>query len=107
VVDTLTIGELAERTGVAAGTLRMWERRYGFPRPRRSSSGHRRYSSADATLVERVLRHRAAGLSLAAAWLNSTAVRRAPGPRGSPSPPAIRPPGNGRYRVGLPHHGCG
>jgi DNA-binding transcriptional MerR regulator len=67
VVDTLTIGELAARTGVAAGTLRMWESRHGFPRPRRSSSGHRRYSSADATLVEQVLRHRAAGLSLAAA----------------------------------------
>src|ERR1700733_10420713 len=31
----LAIGELAERAGVPAPTLRSWETRYGFPRPRR------------------------------------------------------------------------
>ncbi len=30
--------------GVSANTLRSWERRYGFPRPRRSTGGHRQYS---------------------------------------------------------------
>jgi hypothetical protein len=30
--------------GVSTNTLRSWERRYGFPRPRRSSGGHRRYA---------------------------------------------------------------
>ena len=39
----LTIGDLAERTGVSTGTLRMWETRYGFPVPQRRASGHRRY----------------------------------------------------------------
>lgn len=29
--------------GVSANTLRSWERRYGFPRPRRSAGGHRHY----------------------------------------------------------------
>jgi DNA-binding transcriptional MerR regulator len=30
--------------GISTNTLRSWERRYGFPRPRRSSGGHRRYA---------------------------------------------------------------
>ena len=29
--------------GVSANTLRSWERRYGFPQPRRSAGGHRHY----------------------------------------------------------------
>jgi len=30
--------------GVSANTLRSWERRYGFPQPRRSPGGHRHYA---------------------------------------------------------------
>jgi DNA-binding transcriptional MerR regulator len=30
--------------GVSTNTLRSWERRYGFPQPRRSAGGHRQYS---------------------------------------------------------------
>ena len=63
----LTIGQLAERTGAAAGTLRMWESRYGFPRARRLASGHRRYSEEDVEHVRDVLRRRESGLSLPAA----------------------------------------
>lgn len=63
----LTIGDLASRTGVAAGTLRTWESRYGVPSPGRSKSGQRRYSSDDVVLVEETLRHRASGLSMSAA----------------------------------------
>jgi DICT domain-containing protein len=63
----IAIGELASRTGVGEATLRMWERRHGFPAPERLASGHRRYRTADAELVAGVLRERAAGLSLAAA----------------------------------------
>jgi DNA-binding transcriptional MerR regulator len=33
----------ASMLGVSANTLRSWERRYGFPRPRRSAGGHRHY----------------------------------------------------------------
>jgi MerR family transcriptional regulator, light-induced transcriptional regulator len=64
---TLTIGDLVARTGVSEGTLRMWERRHGFPAPERLPSGHRRYRESDVELVEQVVRERAAGLSLAAA----------------------------------------
>jgi DICT domain-containing protein/predicted DNA-binding transcriptional regulator AlpA len=63
----LTIGDLVARTGVSEGTLRMWERRHGFPRPERLPSGHRRYSESDVELVLQVVREREAGLSLATA----------------------------------------
>ena len=63
----LTIGDLVARTGVSEGTLRMWERRHGFPSPERLPSGHRRYVESDAELVLQVMRERGAGLSLAAA----------------------------------------
>jgi DICT domain-containing protein len=71
VVEDLTIGQLAERTGVQAGTLRMWEQRHGFPRARRLPSGHRRYRLAEVERVLDVLRAREAGLSLGAAIARS------------------------------------
>jgi MerR family transcriptional regulator, light-induced transcriptional regulator len=64
---SLTIGDLVERTGVSEGTLRIWERRHGFPTPERLPSGHRRYHEADVELVLQVVRERADGLSLPAA----------------------------------------
>ncbi len=63
----LTTAQLAERTGLSAGTLRMWENRHGFPDPSRLPGGHRRYSEADAEQVLEVLRLRDQGLSLPAA----------------------------------------
>ena len=71
--DGLAIGELAEQTGVPAATLRSWETRYGFPRPRRLEGGHRRYHLADVALIREVLRQRTAGLSLEAAIGQATA----------------------------------
>jgi MerR family transcriptional regulator, light-induced transcriptional regulator len=69
----LAIGELADRTAVPAATLRSWETRYGFPRPRRLEGGHRRYAEGDVALVREVLRQREAGLSLEAAIAAATA----------------------------------
>jgi MerR family transcriptional regulator, light-induced transcriptional regulator len=76
----LTIGQFVELTGVPEGTLRMWERRYGFPAPERLPSGHRRYSEHDAVLVRRVASERSAGLSLAAAVQRVTDDAAAPSP---------------------------
>jgi methylmalonyl-CoA mutase cobalamin-binding subunit len=42
-----SIGAVTRRTGLTDHTLRAWERRFGFPRPQRLPSGHRRYSSED------------------------------------------------------------
>jgi DICT domain-containing protein len=64
---SIPIGRLVARTGVSEGTLRMWERRHGFPTPERLASGHRRYRERDVELVAQVVRERDAGLSLAAA----------------------------------------
>jgi DICT domain-containing protein len=66
-VTTLRIGDLARRTGVAEGSLRMWESRHGFPVPQRLSSGHRRYSEHDVELVRQIASQRAAGVTLAVA----------------------------------------
>jgi DICT domain-containing protein len=72
----LTIGAVAVRTDVSVPVLRAWEVRYGFPRPERSPSGHRRYSERDVEMILRVVRERQAGLSLEAAIER---VRRADG----------------------------
>lgn len=63
----LTISAVAERTKVGVAVLRAWEQRYGFPRPTRVTSGHRRYSERDVEQIRRVVRERDAGLSLEAA----------------------------------------
>jgi MerR family transcriptional regulator, light-induced transcriptional regulator len=71
--DGLSIGELARRTGVPAATLRSWEDRYGFPRPRRLAGRHRRYQDGDTALIGEILRLRASGMSLQAAIGQATA----------------------------------
>jgi methanogenic corrinoid protein MtbC1 len=43
---TLSIGAVSKATDIPVETLRTWERRYGFPRPQRAASGHRRYSAS-------------------------------------------------------------
>src|SRR5579875_3784289 len=63
----LSTAQLAARTGLPAGTLRMWESRHGFPVPARLPGGHRRYSERDVEAVQEVLRLRQQGLSLPAA----------------------------------------
>jgi len=60
----LSIGDLAERTGLAPATLRMWEARHGFPVPRRLESGHRRYREEDVEAIRAVVRHKDAGTRL-------------------------------------------
>jgi DICT domain-containing protein len=61
------IGEVSERTGIAVPVLRMWEQRFGFPRPERKAGGRRRYSDREIELLRQVVRDRDGGLSLKAA----------------------------------------
>jgi DICT domain-containing protein len=67
VADGLSIGEVAQRTGVGEGALRMWEQRYGFPEPQRTAGGARRYSEDDVERILQVARERGGGLALPAA----------------------------------------
>ena len=80
---TLTIGGLAERTGLLPATLRMWETRHGFPRPARRDSGHRRYTERDVELVKRVIRRRDSGarleVAIAEVSLAQAAIEEPPG----------------------------
>jgi DICT domain-containing protein len=66
-IMSLAIRDVAEQTGIAAGTLRMWEQRYGFPAPERTSSGYRRYSDEAVATLRRVVELRERGLSVPAA----------------------------------------
>ncbi len=81
---SLTIGDLAERTGLKPATLRMWETRHGFPRAERRDSGHRRYVESDVELVRQVIRRRDSGarleIAIAEAALIQAAVADPPGP---------------------------
>lgn len=54
------IGVVAERTGLTADLLRMWERRYGVVDPARDEGGRRLYSDADIERL-RVLAQATAG----------------------------------------------
>lgn len=56
--------DMAARSGVSEGTLRMWEARHHFPQPARLPSGHRRYSELDVLRVRAVAHARRQGLSL-------------------------------------------
>ena len=76
----LTIGDLAEQTGVSPAVLRMWETRHGFPEPRRLASGHRRYSEGDVVLVRQVLARKDAGVRLEVAIAEASATKAPPAP---------------------------
>jgi MerR family transcriptional regulator, light-induced transcriptional regulator len=82
-VKGLAIKEVAERTGIAAGTIRMWEQRYGFPEPARTPSGYRMYTEQDVDALRRVSTLRDAGLSVPAA------LERARASSGSTDRPSI------------------
>jgi DNA-binding transcriptional MerR regulator len=62
--NSLTITQLAGATGVNSATLRAWEERHGFPRPRRLDGGHRRYDPADVDAIRAVVAERADGATL-------------------------------------------
>ena len=76
----LSIGDVVAATGVGEATLRAWERRFGFPAPRREPSGHRRYNREEVEQIRAVVRERDRGLSLAVAIERITAE-----PSGPPS----------------------
>ncbi|CAM5266993.1 helix-turn-helix domain-containing protein [Streptomyces aurantiogriseus] len=77
--ETLGIGALAERFGLAPHVLRHWES-VGLLAPERDAAGRRRYGAADVVRVAVVLRGKEAGLSLEAIrtlTAGSPGVRRA------------------------------
>src|SRR5687768_14408981 len=45
----------AELLGVSPNTLRSWERRFGYPEPRRTGGGHRQYDLSELEALRRAL----------------------------------------------------
>src|SRR5688572_1778242 len=56
-----------KETGLAADTLRAWERRYGLPVPQRTAGGHRLYSQRDIETIKWLMKRQAEGLSISRA----------------------------------------
>ena len=66
-----------KETGLAADTLRAWERRYGLPKPVRSAGGHRLYSQRDIDTIKWLMAQQAEGLSISRAvdlWNEKTST---------------------------------
>src|SRR4051812_50166445 len=85
-VRSLAIKEVSEQTGLAAGTIRMWEQRYGFPEPARTPAGYRVYTPQDVITLRRGVAFPGPGPSGPA----PPARGRAPG-GGPDPPPPLRP----------------
>jgi MerR family transcriptional regulator, light-induced transcriptional regulator len=81
--QTVSATRFAELTGVSRERLRTWERRYGFPIPRRVARGPRRYALDDVGRVVAVRRAAADGIPLPEAIARAQVA----------SAPGARPPG--------------
>jgi DNA-binding transcriptional MerR regulator len=55
---------VVRETGLKPDTIRAWERRYGVPKPRRTSGGHRLYSQRDIDLLKWINARQHEGLSI-------------------------------------------
>jgi len=87
-----TIRVVSNRTGISPDTLRIWERRYGFPKPMRRDDGIRVYDEKDIQRIELIARALEAGfrphevMSLEEGALRRAIQEQAPPPAGAPSP---------------------
>lgn len=96
---TYNIKVVLNKTGIAADTLRAWERRYGLPVPQRTAGGHRLYSDRDIETIKWLLARQEEGLSISRAvdlWNEQIASGADPladsVSSGSSSPLAVSPP---------------
>ncbi len=55
-LDDFSIGMVERDTGIGRDTLRIWERRYGFPEPLRNDKGERIYSEKQVRRLQRIRR---------------------------------------------------
>lgn len=56
-----------QETGLKADTIRVWERRYGLPKPGRGDGGHRLYSRRDIESIKWLMARQGEGLSISSA----------------------------------------
>ena len=90
----LNISAVERETGLSKDVLRMWERRYGFPKPGRDENGERQYTVAEVTKLRAIKRLMDVGtrpgniVHKAQHELNSMADQRS-APRGDQIAPAL------------------
>ena len=80
---TYNLKAVINETGIAADTLRAWERRYGLPMPDRTPGGHRLYSQRDIEIIKWLMAKQEEGLSISRAvdlWNELTASGQDPLP---------------------------
>lgn len=58
------IKAVVKKTGLNPATIRAWERRYGFPSPRRTEGGHRQYSQRDIDTLNWLIARQDEGMSI-------------------------------------------
>lgn len=70
---------VVQRTGVPAATIRAWERRYGYPKPRRDTGGQRLYSERDIQSIRWLSDQTAQGVAISRAVAMLRGGHAAPG----------------------------
>ncbi|MGE5088221.1 MAG: MerR family transcriptional regulator [Candidatus Levyibacteriota bacterium] len=92
----LNIGAVERETGLSKDVLRVWERRYGFPRPLRDDTGERQYTLADIAKLRAIKRLMDVGvrpgkvIALSVDEINALADARTPAHRGADAPALAR-----------------
>lgn len=68
-IDTpiFNLKAVVQETGLKPDTLRAWERRYGLPKPQRTSSGHRLYTQRDIATLKWLMARQDEGLNISRA----------------------------------------
>lgn len=90
------ISAVERETGLSKDVLRMWERRYGFPKPARDDNGERQYTQAETAKLRAIKRLMDIGarpgkiIGLTLDELNALADARAPLRRDAPAPATER-----------------
>ncbi|MDA3903702.1 MAG: MerR family transcriptional regulator [Desulfuromusa sp.] len=72
----IKIQQLSQEVGIGVDTLRIWERRYGFPNPERNSRGHRSYPEPQVEELRIVKKMQNLGLQPSKIFALSGAERR-------------------------------
>ncbi|MCS6847686.1 MAG: MerR family transcriptional regulator, partial [Anaerolineae bacterium] len=91
---------VSHQTGVAAATLRAWERRYGVPSPPRTDSGYRLYSARDVAIIRWLKAQIENGMSISQAvhLLRSLESQSADGRVGEPAAERRQPDAPASYQ---------
>ena len=64
---TYNLKAVVRETGLKPDTLRVWERRYSLPQPKRTAGGHRLYSQQDINILKWLVARQKDGLSISRA----------------------------------------